>query len=82
MQNRHFIILISIFAIFNSNNLKAQQKDIYTFSADKITYSQDNSIIEATGNVLAKNQEGKQITSDKITYNKITQQLNTFGNSK
>jgi len=82
MQNRHFILLLSIFALFNFNELKAQQKDIYTFSANKLTYSQDNNIIEATGNVVAKNQEGKQISSDKIIYNKKTQQLSTFGNSK
>ena len=82
MRNKHFLILLSIFALFNSNNLKAQQKDVYNFSADKLTYSQDNNIIEATGNVVAKNQEGKQIASDKIIYNKTTQQLSTFGNSK
>ena len=82
MQNRYFILLLSVFALFNFNELKAQQKDIYTFSANKLTYSQDNNIIEATGNVVAKNQEGKQISSDKIIYNKKTQQLSTFGNSK
>ena len=82
MQNRYFILLLSIFALFNFNDLKAQQRDIYTFSANKLTYSQDNNIIEATGNVVAKNQEGKQISSDKIIYNKKTQQLSTFGNSK
>jgi LPS-assembly protein len=82
MQNRYFILLLSILALFNFNDLKAQQKDIYTFSANKLTYSQDDNIIEATGNVVAKNQEGKQISSDKIIYNKKTQQLSTFGNSK
>ena len=82
MQNRYFILLLIFLASFNFNDLKAQQKDIYTFSANKLTYSQDNNIIEATGNVVAKNQEGKQISSDKIIYNKKTQQLSTFGNSK
>ena len=82
MQNRYFILLLTILALFNFNDLKAQQKDIYTFSANKLTYSQDDNIIEATGNVVAKNQEGKQISSDKIIYNKKTQQLSTFGNSK
>jgi LPS-assembly protein len=82
MQNRYFTLLLAILALFNFNDLKAQQKDIYTFSANKLTYSQDNNIIEATGNVVAKNQEGKQISSDKIIYNKKTQQLSTFGNSK
>jgi len=82
MRNKHFIILFSIFALLNFKDLKAQQKDIYTFSADKLNYSQDKNIIEATGNVVAKNQDGKQITSDKIIYNKVTQQLNTLGNSK
>ena len=82
MQNRYFILLLFVLALFNFNTLKAQQKDIYTFSANKLTYSQDDNIIEATGNVVAKNQEGKQISSDKIIYNKKTQQLSTFGNSK
>ena len=82
MQNRYFILLLTILALFNFNDLKAQQKNIYTFSANKLTYSQDDNIIEATGNVVAKNQEGKQISSDKIIYNKKTQQLSTFGNSK
>ena len=82
MQSKIFFILFLGIFFFKSNISSSQQKDIYNFSADKLTYSQDNNIIEATGNVIAKNQEGKQIVSDKITYNKITQQLNTFGNSK
>jgi LPS-assembly protein len=82
MQNKYFIILLSVLALLNFNDLKAQQKDVYNFSANRLTYSQDNNIIEATGNVVAKNQEGKQIASDKIIYNKTTQQLITFGNSR
>jgi len=81
MQNRIFILFFGIFFL-KANIVYSQQKDIYNFSADKLTYSQDNNIIEATGNVVAKNQEGKQITADKITYNKINQLLKTFGNSK
>ena len=82
MQNKFFFILF-IGLFFLKNNISfSQQKDIYNFSADKLIYSQDNSIIEASGNVVAKNQDGKQIASDKIIYNKTTQQLNTFGNSK
>ena len=82
MQNR--IIFILFFGIFflKGNISSSQQKDIYNFSADKLTYSQDNNIIEATGNVVAKNQEGKQISADKIIYNKTSQLLKTFGNSK
>jgi lipopolysaccharide assembly outer membrane protein LptD (OstA) len=82
MQNKFFFILFIGLVFLKTNIVFSQQKDIYNFSADKLTYSQDNSIIEATGNVVAKNQEGKQIASDKIIYNKSTQQLNTFGNSK
>jgi len=82
MQNKFFFILFFGLFFFNTNFCFSQQKDIYNFSADKLTYSQDNSIIEASGNVVAKNQDGKQIASDKIIYNKTTQQLNTFGNSK
>ncbi|NBS84837.1 MAG: hypothetical protein EBS59_09150, partial [Verrucomicrobia bacterium] len=82
MQNR--IIFIFFFGIFflKSNIGSSQQTDIYNFSADKLTYSQDNNIIEAIGNVVAKNQEGKQISADKIIYNKTNQLLKTFGNSK
>jgi len=81
MQNKIFVILLFL-SILLTKSLKAQQKDVYNFSADKLTYSQDNNIIEAVGNVSAKNQEGKQIYSDKITYNKTNQLLKTFGNSR
>ena len=81
MQNKFFLLFISFFFL-KSNLSFSQQKDIYNFSADKLTYSQDNSVVEATGNVVAKNQEGKQIAADRIIYNKTIQQLNTFGNSK
>ena len=82
MPNRIFFLISFILAFIVASSLRAQQKDIYNFSADKLTYSQDNNIIEATGNVSAKNQEGKQIFSDKIIYNKTSQLLQTFGNSK
>ncbi|MEY3809744.1 MAG: hypothetical protein RL306_933, partial [Pseudomonadota bacterium] len=82
MQNRIIFILFFGFFFLKANISYTQQKDIYNFSADKLTYSQDNNIIEATGNVVAKNQEGKQISSDKIIYNKANQLLKTFGNSK
>ena len=82
MQNKFFFIFFFGLFFFQINASFSQQKDIYNFSADKITYSQDNNIIEATGNVVAKNQEGKQISSEKIIYNKTTQLIKTFGNSK
>ena len=82
MQNRIFFILFLGLLFFKSSVSSAQQKDIYNFSADKLTYSQDNNIIEAIGNVVAKNQEGKEISADKIIYNKSNQLLKTFGNSK
>ena len=82
MQNKYFFILFFKFFFLDQNISYSQQKDIYNFSADKLTYSQDNNIIEAIGNVVAKNQEGKQIFADKIIYNKVNQLLKTFGNSK
>ena len=66
MQNKFFFIFFFGLFFFQINTSFSQQKDIYNFSADKITYSQDNNIIEAIGNVVAKNQEGKQISADKI----------------
>ena len=82
MQNRIIFILFFGIFLFKANISSSQQTDIYNFSADKLTYSQDNNIIEATGNVVAKNQERKQISADKIIYNKTSQLLKTFGNSK
>ena len=82
MQNRIFFILFFGFFFLKTNFSFSQQKDIYNFSADKLTYSQDNNIIEAIGNVVAKNQEGQQISADRIIYNKANQLLRTFGNSK
>ena len=82
MQNKLLFIVSIILTIIFSSTSKAQQKDIYNFSADKLSYSQDNNIIEATGNVSAKNQDGKKIFADKIIYNKTSQLLKTFGNSK
>ena len=82
MQNRIiFILFFSLFFLKTSIGF-TQQKDIYNFSADKLTYSQDNNIIEAIGNVLAKNEEGKTISSDKIIYNKSLRIIQAFGNSK
>jgi LPS-assembly protein len=81
MQNKFFFILFFILIFFKTFKSFSQQKDVYNFAADKITYSQDNNIIEAEGNVVAKNNEGKQITSNKIIYNKSKQQLSTFGKS-
>lgn len=81
MQNRFFFIFFFILIFFQTLKSFSQQKDVYNFSADKITYSQDNNTIEAVGNVIAKNNEGKQISSDRIIYNRSKQQLSTFGNS-
>jgi len=82
MQNKFFFIFFFGLFFFQINTSFSQQKDIYNFSADKITYSQDNNIIEAIGNVVAKNLEGQTISADKVLYNKTTQILKTFGNSK
>ena len=82
MQSKFFFKFLFVLVFFPINLSFSQQIDVYNFSANKISYSQDNSIIEATGNVVAKNNEGKQISADKIIYNKSKQQLSTFGNSK
>ena len=81
MQNRFFFIFYLSLLFFKADTSFSQQKDTYSFQANRITYSQDNNIIEAEGNVVAKNNEGKQISSNKIVYNRSKQQLSTFGNS-
>jgi LPS-assembly protein len=82
MPNKIFFTLFLGLFFLEINTVFSQEKNIYNFSADKLTYSQDNNIIEASGNVVAKNQDGKQISSEKIVYDKINQILKSFGNSK
>jgi LPS-assembly protein len=82
MQNKFFYIFFFGLFFFQINISFSQQKDTYNFFADKITYLQDNNIIEAIGNVVAKNQEGQIISADRVLYNKTTQILKTFGNSR
>ena len=82
MQSKFFFTFLFVLFFFPINLSFSQQINVYNFSANKITYSQDNNIIEATGNVVAKNNDGKQISADKIIYNRPNQQLNTFGSSK
>jgi LPS-assembly protein len=82
MQNKFFFILFLGLFFFKTNLSFSQDKSIYNFSADKLTYSQDNNIIEASGNVVAKNQNGKKISSEKIIYDKKKQILKSYGNSK
>ena len=66
MQNRIFFILFLGLFFFKTNLSFSQDKSIYNFSADKLTYSQDNNIIEASGNVVAKNQGGKKFPLKKL----------------
>ena len=87
MQNRYFILLLTFLALFNFNDLKAQQKDIYTFSANKLTYSQDDNIIEETGNVVSKNQKSMKhkLNKNQIFEDEIKEELDyhhTNNNSK
>ena len=82
MLNKFFFILFFSLFFFKINVGLSQEKNIYNFSADKLTYSQDNNIIEASGNVVAKNQDGKKISAEKIVYDKINQILKSYGNSK
>ena len=82
MQNKVIFILFFGFFFLKINISLSQEKNIYNFSADKLTYSQNNNIIEASGNVLAKNQDGKKISSERIIYDKSNQILKSFGNSK
>ena len=82
MQNRYFLLIFIFIIFFSRTSISAEQKDTYTFSADKIIYSQDSNIIEAIGNVVAKNQEGKQILSERAIYNKKNLTITTIGKSK
>ena len=82
MRNKFFFIFFFGLFSFQINTSFSQQKDIYNFSADKIIYSQDNNIIEAIGNVVAKNQNGQKISSDRIIYDKKSQILKSSINSK
>jgi hypothetical protein len=64
MQNKFFLISFLGLFFFKTNVGFSQDKNVYNFSADRLTYSQDNNIIEASGNVVAKNQIGQKISSE------------------
>ena len=46
------------------------EDSLYEIQGKKITYEDDKNLIIASGNAYAKDQLGKEIFSDKITYNK------------
>ena len=73
------VIIITIF-FFNINcNLKADDFDI---SAKEIIFDKDNNTIIGKGSVTAKDEEGKIIYGDKITYKKNLKFILAEGNVK
>ena len=75
-----FLCLLLIL-IFNSENIFASD-DIYEIEADKIEYNDNDKIIFANGNAIARNQFNKKVSSDKIIYYKNKNIIKTFKNSK
>ena len=63
------------------NNLKAE-KPLYILNAKKLTYKDNNKIIIAEGEAIAKDQFGKEIYSDYIIYDKVNNTIKTKSNSK
>ena len=76
--------LLIIFSIFFLQTIfsKSYSNEVYELEAKKVLYKNDNQIVIAEGNAYAKDNMGKEIFADKIIYNKILMQINTFGNSK
>ena len=71
MNAKPISLLLIIFFSFLMNFFPAYGEDsLYEIQGKKITYEDDKNLIIASGNAYAKDQLGKEIFSDKITYNK------------
>ena len=78
MKNKNFFfrLAFAVFVVFFSylENIYAETS-IYELQGKKIIYINDNNLIIADGGAYAKDQSGKKILADKITYNKKKQLL-------
>ena len=71
MNAKPISLLLIISFSFLMNFFPAYGEDsLYEIQGKKITYEDDKNLIIASGNAYAKDQQGKEIFSDKITYNK------------
>ena len=72
MKNKILINLLlfcCLFGLFSSLGVLADES-IYELNAKKIIYTNDNNIITAQGDAVAKDQFGKEIYSEEIIYDK------------
>ena len=79
-------ILFSIFFLIDIQNSFAETS-IYSLEGGRLIYKNDNKLIIAEGNALARNNNGKEIFADKIIYNKdkntiITEPKSIFKDNK
>jgi len=75
-------IFILSFLIFVLSIKTLYAENIFEITAKKVLYKDNNKLIIAEGNAIAKNNDGKEISSDKIIYYKNKNLIKTFGNSK
>ena len=84
MKNKNFFfkLAFAVFVVFFSylENIYAETS-IYELQGKKIIYINDNNLIIADGGAYAKDQSGKKILADKITYNKKKATIKTEGKS-
>jgi len=79
MKNNFKILYRLIFFIFFFIDFQNSfaETSIYSLEGGKLFYKNDNKLIIAEGNALARNQDGKEIFANKIIYNKDTNIITT-----
>ena len=83
MKNKiltNLLLFCCLFSLFLSSSVLADES-IYELNAKKIIYTNDNNIITAQGDAVAKDQFGKEIYSEEIIYDKSNFVISTKSRS-
>jgi len=70
MQNKFFIFFFAVFLSFVCFSNARETTNVLKIQADKIDYSQNDEVLNATGNVKINHENGIEVRTSKVTYNK------------
>jgi lipopolysaccharide assembly outer membrane protein LptD (OstA) len=70
MQNKFFIFFFTVFLSFVCILNARETTNVLKIQADKIDYSQNDEVLNATGNVKINHENGIEVKTSKVTYNK------------
>jgi len=70
MQNKFFIFFFAVFLSFICISNARETTNVLKIQADKIDYSQNDQVLNATGNVKINHENGIEVKTSKVTYKK------------